>query len=129
MTRGIGKRGVDFFGNEKPTFLVYADKIAVIPDKIYRDGVKVDFSFVTKNEHSFISKVKSMNYVDNIMARHAVRKRGYHEAVFINTGGFITETATSNIFMVKKGIIYTSPVVSGLLPGITRQTVIPPELR
>ena len=124
VSRGVGYAGLDISGKSNPTVLIYADKLAPIPYKIYQKGIKTNFSCIDKNEKSFISRIKSLNYLDNILARDEVKRASYDEVIFTNTKGFVTEAASSNIFVVKKGAIITPPPTAGLLPGITREVIM-----
>jgi len=90
----------------------------------YEQGFSLGLSEVRRNAHSNLTYVKSFNYVENIIERDKIIKKGYNEALFLNTEGFISEGAVSNIFFVQNGIIYTPKIKCGLLPGITRDFVI-----
>ena len=123
-TRGITPGGIDIPKTGKPTLVIYTSPLRKIPENIYKKGIEINFAYVDKNEKSFIARIKSLNYLDNILARAEVRDDGFDEAVFINTKDNVTETTTSNIFMVKRSTVITPPLTAGLLPGITRQVVI-----
>lgn len=124
VTRGVAPGGIDIPKTAKPTLLIYASPLRGIPESIYKKGIGINFACVDKNEKSFIARIKSLNYLDNILARAEVRDAGFDEAVFINAKGNVAEATTSNIFMVKKDVVITPPPTAGLLPGITRQVVI-----
>ena len=123
-TRGVTPGGINIPKTTKPTLLIYASPLRKIPEGIYKKGIKINFTCVDKNEKSFIAKIKSLNYLDNILARAEARSGGFDEAVFVNAKGNVAEATTSNIFMVKRGAIITPPPSAGLLPGITRKAVI-----
>ena len=123
-TRGIAPRGIDIPKTGKPAVVIYTSPLRKIPESIYKKGIKINFACVDKNEKSFIARIKSLNYLDNILARAEVRDGGFDEAIFLNTKSNVTEAAVSNIFTVKKNTIITPPITAGLLPGITRQVVI-----
>ena len=125
VARGVGPTGIDLTPNQKPTITIYTKRLnELVYDKIRKKGLQVKFACISKNENSFTARIKSLNYLDNILARQEAREAGFNEALFINTKGFVTEAATSNIFMIKNGKVFTPPPTSGLLPGITRQAVI-----
>lgn len=124
VTRGIGKRGVDISDGDRSTVVIYAAPLKNIPITFYKKGLKVNLACISKNEQSFIARIKSLNYVDNILARAEVQRSGFDEAIFLNSKGNISEATTSNIFMVKKGSISTPTLNAGLLPGITRGLII-----
>jgi 4-amino-4-deoxychorismate lyase len=90
----------------------------------YEQGFSLALSEVRRNAHSNLTYVKSFNYVENIIERDKVISRGYNEALFLNTEGFISEGAVSNIFFIEKGVIFTPKVKCGLLPGIIREFVL-----
>ena len=90
----------------------------------YELGFSLGLSETRRNAYSNLTYVKSFNYVENIIERDKVIKKGYNEALFLNTEGFISEGAISNVFFVKNGIIFTPKIRCGLLPGIIRDFVI-----
>ena len=125
VARGVGSTGIDLAPNQKPTITIYTKKLnEVVYDKIRKKGLQVKFACISKNENSFTSRIKNLNYLNNILARQEAREAGFDEAIFLNTKGFVAEAATSNIFMIKNGKVFTPPPTSGLLPGITRHAVI-----
>ncbi|MCJ7691325.1 MAG: aminotransferase class IV, partial [Clostridiaceae bacterium] len=92
--------------------------------KDYEQGYSLGLSEVRRNAYSNLTYVKSFNYVENIIEKDKIIKKGYDEALFLNTEGYISEGAVSNIFFVRQGIIYTPKIKCGLLPGIIREFVI-----
>lgn len=90
----------------------------------YEKGFRLAYSKVRRNETSPLTYRKSLNYGDCILEKRAVRGTEIQEPIFLNTRGEIAEGATSNIFFVKDGILYTPEVDSGLLPGILRRWVL-----
>ncbi|MCJ7691578.1 MAG: aminotransferase class IV [Clostridiaceae bacterium] len=92
--------------------------------KDYEQGYSLGLSEVRRNAYSNLTYVKSFNYVENIIEKDKIINRGYDEALFLNTEGYISEGAVSNIFFVRQGIIYTPKIKCGLLPGIIREFVI-----
>lgn len=90
----------------------------------YEKGYSLGLSEVRRNAHSNLTYVKSFNYVENIIERDKIISEGFNEALFLNTEGFISEGAVSNIFFIKNGIIFTPRIKCGLLPGIIREFVI-----
>ena len=124
VTRGIANSGINITKTISPTLIIYAKPLKKISMKIYRNGLKVNFACIDKCGKSFIAKIKSLNYVDNILAKDEARRGGFDDALFVNTKGNVSEATTSNIFMVGGGRILTPPPTAGLLPGITRGVVI-----
>jgi 4-amino-4-deoxychorismate lyase len=90
----------------------------------YEQGFSLGLSEVRRNAHSNLTYVKSFNYVENIIERDKIISKGYNEALFLNTEGFISEGAVSNIFFIENGVIFTPKVKCGLLPGIIREFVL-----
>jgi 4-amino-4-deoxychorismate lyase len=90
----------------------------------YEQGFSLGLSEVRRNSHSNLTYVKSFNYVENIIERDKIINKGYNEALFLNTEGFISEGAVSNIFFIKDEVIFTPKIKCGLLPGITREFVM-----
>lgn len=77
-----------------------------------------------KNEHALSSKVKSISYLDNIVAKKEAVNRGYDEAILLNTAGKIADGAIANVFIVKNNCIYTPPIQDGALPGVMRSILL-----
>ena len=110
--------------NQKPTIAIYVQSHKKIPAKSYEKGFKLFVSRSKMSIESPIAKRKTLNYLHNILCRYEAEKKGFNEVVFINTRGFLTEAASSNIFLVKNKKLLTPSLSSGILPGITRQEVI-----
>jgi branched-chain amino acid aminotransferase len=121
LTRGIATRGlVPAPAQTKPTLLVTTAPLPGAPPP-----ARCIIAAVTRrNEFSPLARVKSLNYLDGILARREAVARGANEAILLNTAGRVAETTVSNIFIVKNGLIYTPPVEDGALPGIMRATVL-----
>lgn len=90
----------------------------------YERGFSLGLSKVRRNSFSNLTYVKSFNYVENIIERDKIINKGYNEAIFLNTEGFLSEGAVSNIFFIENGAIFTPKIKCGLLPGIVRDFVI-----
>ena len=90
----------------------------------YEKGFSLGLSQVRRNAYSNLTYVKSFNYVENIIERDKIISKGYNEAIFLNTEGFISEGAVSNIFFIEDGVIFTPKLKCGLLPGIIRNFLI-----
>jgi len=108
--------------SEKNTIITQREIIYKNSD--YERGFSLGLSEVRRNAHSNLTYVKSFNYVENIIERDKIIKKGFSEALFLNTEGFVSEGAVSNIFFVQNGIIFTPKTKCGLLPGIIRDFVI-----
>lgn len=107
-----------------PTVVLFVRPLTEYPPSLYRCGMSAVVSVVRRNEWSPLSRVKSLNYLDNLLAREDARKRGADEAVLLNTRGLLAEGSASNVFLARDGRLLTPAVESGALPGITRQTVL-----
>jgi branched-chain amino acid aminotransferase len=125
VTRGEGRFGIDAFVGAKPNTVIIAKELDGYPEAFYRRGIKVSIARNTRqNGHSPVSGVKSLNFLNYIIARMEAKKRGFDEAILLNTEGYVAEGASSNIFIVKRGRIMTPSPDSGILQGITRDIVI-----
>ena len=119
LTRGIGKMGVEFANNNKSTLIVSITKYIPSPKNMF----KTIISTTRRNEYSFLSNIKSCNYLDNILAREQASQQHADEALMLNTKGYLACASTANIFLTKKDKLYTPPISAGILPGITRKAV------
>ena len=94
------------------------------PPDLYRRGMAAVVSSIRRNETSPLSAVKSLNCLDNLLAREDARRRGADEAILLNTRGLVAEGSASNLFLVEGGRLLTPSIESGALPGITRQAAL-----
>ena len=94
------------------------------PPDLYRRGMAAVVSPVRRNETSPLCRIKTLNYLDNLLAREDARRRGADEAILLNTRGLVAEGSASNLFLVEGGRLLTPSVESGALPGITRQAAL-----
>ena len=125
VTRGVGDLGLDPFLCKKARVIVIAATIQMYPEEFYEKGMKVISSSVTRNHPmSLPPQVKSLNYLNNIFAKIEAIDSGVSEAIMYNHLGYVAEATGDNVFIVRDGIIYTPPVQSGSLEGITRGVVI-----
>ncbi|TCT03294.1 aminotransferase class IV [Aquabacter spiritensis] len=119
VTRGSGARGVLPPAAPTPTVLITAGPLPP------RDPVRLVLATVTRrNEMSPLSKIKSLNYLDNILARQEAERRGAHDALLLNTQGQIAESSMATLFVVRDGALLTPPVSDGALPGILRAELL-----
>lgn len=123
VTHGESARGILPVTPPSPNFV-----IAVFE---YTHTPKADFSALIattrKNEHTIAARIKSISYLDNILAKQEAMRQGYDEAILLNTASNIADGAITNIFMVKDGQIYTPLIADGALPGVLR-TILLEEL-
>jgi branched-chain amino acid aminotransferase len=108
----------------RPTVLVTAARYVPLSDEAYHKGYKAVVSTIDQDSQSPLSRLKSANYLNNILARREARASGVDESILLNERGFLCEGSVSNIFLVSKGNLITPGGESGCLPGITRQVVM-----
>ena len=123
VTRGEGRFGIGYKDTFKPNLIIVAKDFEGYPGCIFSKGIDAKIIGVT-NEYSVLSKMKTANYLNYILARFDAQSAGSDEAILTNTKGCITEGATSNIFIVKNNGLITPSESSGILPGITRGVII-----
>ncbi len=125
VTRGAGTLGLNPFVCPSPNIFIIADTITLYPAELYENGLAVITSSVVRNHPAALSpRVKSLNYLNNILAKIEAIDAGVLEAVMLNPQGYIAECTGDNIFIVKDGILYTPPLHAGVLEGITMNTVL-----
>ena len=130
VTRGVGDLGLDPSLCKKPTVFIITDKIVLYPETLYRKGLKIITVPTVRNLPEAVNPaIKSLNYLNNIMAKIEARNSGCMEALMLNHQGYVVECTGDNIFMVKqssRGVatLITPPVHLGALKGITRQAII-----
>jgi branched-subunit amino acid aminotransferase/4-amino-4-deoxychorismate lyase len=107
-----------------PAFIVQARLATDYPAEMYARGATAVISPVRRNETSPLSRIKSLNYLDNLLARRDAQRVGALDALLLNTRGTLAEGAASNVFIVRRGAVLTPPVEDGALPGITRAAVL-----
>lgn len=94
------------------------------PEEVYERGIRVIVASARRNETSPLARIKSVNYLDNLLAREESRRAGADEALLLNTRGLLAEASTANLFIARDGGLATPPVSDGALPGITRGAVL-----
>ncbi|MDD5423872.1 MAG: branched-chain-amino-acid transaminase [Candidatus Omnitrophica bacterium] len=125
VTRGYGDLGLDPRKCGKPTVIVITDKCKLYPQELYEKGLEIVTISTQRNIHESVNpQIKSLNYLNNILAKVEAINAGVEEAVMLNSEGYVAECTGDNIFMIKDGVIYTPPIHSGVLRGITRGAVI-----
>jgi branched-chain amino acid aminotransferase len=125
VTRGVGTLGLNPFICEGGRLFIIADNIQLYPEELYDKGMKVISATTVRNHPlSIPAQVKSLNYLNNILAKIEALDNDVPEAVMYNHEGYVAEATGDNVFIVKNGVIYTPPVEAGALEGITRSVVI-----
>lgn len=124
----ISRGEVDSFpgsgSDTTPTVLVTARSYSALPAQIYDRGFKAGISSLRRCSQSVLSRLKSANYLLNVMAKTEAEEAGLDEALLLNEQGFLTEGSISNVFFATSSGLVTPPLESGILPGITREVVM-----
>jgi branched-chain amino acid aminotransferase len=121
---GEGEATPDPPKHPQPTVLIIATNYTPLSTETPRNGYKAVVSSMRQNSQSSLSRLKTANYLNNILARKDARGKGADEAILFNERNYLCEGSTSNIFLVARGNLITPNEESGCLPGITRQIVI-----
>jgi branched-chain amino acid aminotransferase len=125
ITRGVGSLGLNPFTCETPLVVIIADNIQLYPEELYEKGMKIISATTVRNHPLAIPpQVKSMNYLNNILAKIEALDNNVPEAIMYNHEGYVAEATGDNVFTVRNGVIYTPPSEAGGLEGITRDIVI-----
>lgn len=124
ITRGVGDLGLNPYLCEVPSMFIIASGITLYPDELYENGLEVVTCSTRRPTPASLSpQVKSLNYLNNVMAKVEALKAGAKEGLMLNEQGYIAECTGDNVFIVKKGEVITPPVSDGSLDGITRQVI------
>ena len=125
VTRGVGDLGVDPTKCAKPTVFIIVTDIQVYPAELYARGVKVITSATRQVSHeAFDARVKSLNYLKNVLAKIDANRARAQEAILLNAEGFVGECTADNLFVVKHGALLTPSPQDGALEGITRGALL-----
>jgi branched-chain amino acid aminotransferase len=125
VTRGVGDLGLDPDKCPNPSVIIIADKITLYPQNFYENGLEIVTVSVRRNYPEAINpRIKSLNYLNNILAKIEAKQSGAVEALMLNNDGYVVECSGDNIFWIKNEIIVTPPPHIGILEGVTRNSVI-----
>ena len=125
VTRGSGTLGLDIRRTADPQVIIIADTISLYPAEYYRDGLKLVTASTIRNHSAALSpRIKSLNYLNNILAKIEGTDAGCVEALMLNHKGEVAECTGDNLFIVKYGQLITPPPEAGILEGITRNAVM-----
>lgn len=125
VTRGIGTLGLNPRSCKNPSVIIIAGKIQVYPAEMYARGMEIVTVPTVRNLHSAVNPaIKSLNYLNNILAKIEANNAGVEEAVLLNSQGFVAEGTADNLFIIKNGALMTPPLSAGALYGVTRATVM-----
>ena len=125
VTRGVGSLGIDPNKCEVPSVFIIVDDISLYPQRMYDEGMEIiTSSYVRCHPNTISPRVKSLNYLNNILAKIEANRAGCPEALMLNHLGEVAECTADNVFLVKHGVLFTPPPNAGILQGITRDAVI-----
>lgn len=125
VTRGVGTLGLNPNRCKQPSVIVIADKIQLYPKEMYEQGMAIVTVPTTRNLPNALNPaIKSLNYLNNILAKIEANNSGCEEAVMLNSQGYVAECTGDNLFIVKGKHLYTPPLSAGALYGITRGVVL-----
>src|SRR5262249_29023353 len=125
VTRGSGTLGLDIRRTSNPQVIIIADTITMYPPEFYAKGMGLVTAATIRNHpNALAARIKSLNYLNNIMAKMEGTDAGFEEALMLNHKGEVAECTGDNIFIVKNRILKTPPPEAGILEGITRGAVL-----
>lgn len=125
VTRGAGALGLDIRKTANPQVIVIAATIKLYSEELYQQGLKIITASTIRNHPAALSpRIKSLNYLNNILAKIEGTDAGCEETLMLNHKGDVAECSGDNIFIVKRGILKTPPTDAGILEGITRNCVV-----
>jgi branched-chain amino acid aminotransferase len=125
VTRGVGSLGLSPNSCKKPSVIIIANEIQLYPREFYEQGMEIITAATSRNLVNAVNPaIKSLNYLNNILAKIEASNAGCEEAIMLNSEGFVAECTGDNIFILHQGKIFTPPLAAGALYGITRNTVI-----
>lgn len=125
VTRGAGTLGLDPNRCSNPQVIIIADSISLYPKELYEKGLEIVTVSVQRNHPAALSaRIKSLNYLNNILAKIEGLQAGCIEALMLNHKGEVAECTGDNIFLVHKGVLLTPSLEAGILAGVTREAVI-----
>jgi len=125
VTRGAGSLGLDPNRTKNPQVIVIADTISLYPREYYEQGLKIVTAATQRVQSAALSpRIKSLNYLNNIMAKLEGLRAGCVEALMLNHKGEVAECTGDNVFIVRSAVLLTPPPDAGILEGVTRNAVI-----
>jgi branched-chain amino acid aminotransferase len=125
VTRGAGTLGLDPNRCSNPQVIIIADAISLYPKELYEKGLEIVTVSVQRNHPAALSpRIKSLNYLNNILAKIEGIQAGCIEALMLNHKGEVAECTGDNVFLVRQGVLQTPPLEAGILEGVTRDAVI-----
>jgi branched-chain amino acid aminotransferase len=125
VSRGEGDLGLDPRKCSEPTVVIIASAIQLYPEELYKTGLKLVTVPTRRNGPEMVNpRIKSLNYLNNIMARIEANQQGAPEAIILNTDGYVAECTGDNIFIIEEDTITTPPRYAGILKGTKREIVL-----
>jgi len=125
VTRGVGTLGLDPRKTSNPQIIIITDSITLYPPELYEHGLKIVTASTVRNHPAALNpRIKSLNYLNNILAQIEGVNAGCVEALMLNHQGHVAECTGDNLFIAKNGTLHTPSIDSGILEGITRGAVI-----
>jgi branched-chain amino acid aminotransferase len=125
VSRGTGDLGLDPRSCKSPNIVIIVEQLRLFPKELYETGMRIITVPTRRNKPDALNpKIKSLNYLNNVLVRIEATQAGVSEALMLNSEGYVAEGSGDNVFIVKKGIIYTPPTYVGALQGVTRQAII-----
>ena len=124
VTRGVGNLGLNPEQCKRPSVIIIATTVTLYPESVYQSGLTVVTCATRRtNPGALNPAVKSLNYLNNVMARIEGSLAGADEALMLNDAGNVAECTADNVFIIKRGQIFTPPITAGALRGITRSVI------
>lgn len=125
VTRGVGPLGVDPSSCHSPSVFIIAARLQLVSDRVREEGAKVIIAATRRlGPDGLDPRIKSLNYLNHVLARMEASNAGADEAILLNSAGRVAEGSADNVFVVRQGELLTPPVTEGALDGITRQVVL-----
>lgn len=125
ITRGPGTLGLDPHKCSDPQVIIIVDDISLYPSEFYEKGLHVITASIIRNHPNALNpRIKSLNYLNNILAKIEAHRAGCQEAIMLNHNGEVAECTGDNIFLVKHGVLRTPHLVAGVLEGVTRNAIL-----
>ncbi|MFC4078356.1 branched-chain-amino-acid transaminase [Salinithrix halophila] len=125
VSRGTGDLGLDPAKCSHPRVIIIVDQVVMFPQRMYDEGLAIVTVPTRRNVPDALNpKIKSLNYLNNVLVKIEANQAGVGEALMLNHEGYVAEGSGDNIFIVKKGVLYTPPCYVGALDGITRQAIM-----
>jgi branched-chain amino acid aminotransferase len=125
ITRGAGTLGLDPRRTSEPQIIIIVDDISLYPAELYENGLEIITASTIRNHPNAVNpRIKSLNYLNNILAKIEAIRAGVLEAIMLNPEGKVAECTGDNIFVVRRGKLLTPPIDAGILEGVTRNAVM-----